>query len=276
MNNLYNDMMLNKDFNTQIFFGKKIYYESEHNIVSENAINSIWSISNATHIQSNITEIYKEKKYLIVIHDIQSYKHADFIINYSKLNIEAIKLSNKLSSELFNKILYLPPFIFALEFNKNQKRNINVITTFINISDNVPLRKNLLNNLKINNINHTNYNNIFCKNSLCELYDNTKILINIHQTPYHHTLEEFRILPALSRGVVIISEISPLINLLPYYDYIIWTTYDNVIKTVKNTIQNYDKIYSNFFGNKSKLFQILNKLNKESLDNINLVAKNSR
>ena len=120
----------------------------------------------------------------------------------------------------------------------------------------------------MNNILFTNVNNIFEKNKLCEIYDNTKIIINIHQTPHHHTLEEFRLIPALSRGVVIISEIVPMKELLPYHDYIIWTTYDNIIQTVKDTINKYDFYHNKFFGKDSNLNNILTDLNNNSLKNI--------
>ena len=94
------------------------------------------------------------------------------------------------------------------------------------------------------------------------------MLINIHQTPHHHTLEEFRLIPALSRGIVIISEIVPMKELLPYHDYIIWTTYDNIIETLKDTINKYDFYHNKFFGDKSSLNNILTDLNNNSLKNI--------
>lgn len=267
MNNSPINMVLNKNFNLESLREKNVYWELEHNIVSEDAINSVWSIENAFKSQGNVKEIYKNKNYLVVINDIQSYRDADYVINYSELNIEHIRLSNKLDSHMLNKMLYLPPLMFDIDFNRNKARTNSVITTFRNT--NVPLRRDLLNNLKSSNIEFKNFNNVFCEHKLRELYDNSKILINIHQTPYHHTLEEIRILPALSRGMVVISEISPLSDMLPYSDYIIWTTYDDVIQTVKDTIKNYASIYKAIFINKSpSLYRVLNDLNEQSLNTL--------
>lgn len=80
-----------------------------------------------------------------------------------------------------------------------------------------------------------------------DIYRNTKILINIHQTIYHHTFEEIRCLPALFNGVIVISEISPLHKLIPYNELIIWCEYDNIFEKTKEVLDNYEKYYSLIF-----------------------------
>ena len=99
---------------------------------------------------------------------------------------------------------------------------------------------------------HTNICDCFESEKLKELYKNTKILINVHQTEHHDTLEELRILPALLCGVIVISEYSPLYKEVPYYDYIVWSSYENMIPTVKDVLNNYESYYNKIFGN-SKL-----------------------
>jgi hypothetical protein len=47
-------------------------------------------------------------------------------------------------------------------------------------------------------------------------------LIKIHQHDDYNTCEELRILPALLSNVIVISEVSPLIEYIPYKDHIIW------------------------------------------------------
>ena len=91
-----------------------------------------------------------------------------------------------------------------------------------------------------NGFQFLNVNNCFIKNDLQNLYKNTKILINIHQTEHHHTFEELRVLPALQCGVIVISENSPLSELVPYNDYIIWTSYDKILEKTIEIINNYD------------------------------------
>lgn len=258
---MLNDLMLNKDFNLNSNYEKyNLFFQVEHNLVLKEGR----SIKN--NIVGNVKSIYNNDNYLVRIVNLENYDNYDYIIEYSLLNIENIKCSNKFSKQFIDKILYLPPFVYDINFCFDNKRHINVLTSYIDV--NQPRRKKLFENLYLNNILFTNVNNIFEKNKLCDIYDNTKILINIHQTPYHHTLEEFRLIPALSRGVVIISEIVPMKELLPYHDYIIWTTYDNIIQTVKDTINKYDFYHNKFFGKDSDLNNILTTLNNNSLKNI--------
>lgn len=258
---MLNDLMLNKDFKSNSNYENyKLFFQVEHNLVLKEGR----SIENK--IIGNVKSIYDNDKYLVRIVNLENYDKYDYIIEYSLLNIENIKRSNKFSKQFIDKILYLPPFVYDINFTFNNERNINILTSYIDV--NQPRRKKLFEKLYRNNILFTNVNNIFEKNKLCDIYDNTKILINIHQTPYHHTLEEFRLIPALSRGVVVISEIVPMKELLPYHDYIIWTTYDNIIETVKDTIKNYNFYHNKFFGDKSSLNNILSDLNNTSLKNI--------
>ena len=253
--------MLNKDFKLNSNYEKyNLFFQVEHNLVLKEGR------SIKKKIVGNVKSIYNNDKYLVRIVNLENYDKYDYIIEYSLLNIENIKRSNKFSKQFIDKILYLPPFVYDINFTFNNERNINILTSYIDV--NQPRRKKLFEKLYRNNILFTNVNNIFEKNKLCGIYDNTKILINIHQTPYHHTLEEFRLIPALSRGVVVISEIVPMKELLPYHDYIIWTTYDNIIETVKDTIKNYDFYHNKFFGDKSSLNNILSDLNNTSLKNI--------
>tara|TARA_Y100000768_G_C23951829_1_gene670616 strand:+ start:925 stop:1749 length:825 start_codon:yes stop_codon:yes gene_type:complete len=255
------DVLLNKDFKLNANYEKyNLFFQLEHNLVLKEGIN----IKNI--IIGNVKSIYNNDKYFVRIVNLENYDKYDYIIEYSLLNIENIKRSNKFSKQFIDKILYLPPFIYDINFTFKNERNINVLTNYTNV--NQPRRKKMFEKLYRNNILFTNINNVFEKNKLRDIYDNTKILINIHQTPYHHTLEEFRLIPALSRGIVIISEIVPMKELLPYHDYIIWTTYDNIIETVKNTITKYDFYHTTFFGDKSSLFNVLKGLNNNSLKNI--------
>ena len=130
-----------------------------------------------------------------------------------------------------NKHIYLSPNLYEkLHININN-RNIQSLTTFINTDE--PRRKKLLDKLSQSKLNHINKSNCKYKKRLKELYQDTKVLINIHQTPHHDTFEELRCLPALQNGVIVISERSPLNHLIPYNDLIIWTDYENIINKTK-------------------------------------------
>ena len=196
--------------------------------------------------------------YLVRIDNYDHLNHSNIIIDYSNPNIYNVKTVPKYDS-FSKKHIYISSSIYEPCFLK-ENRNITSLTTFININE--PRRAVLLKNMENENIQHININNCFKENEMQPILKNTKIIINIHQTPHHHTFEELRVLPALECGVIVISEKSPLTELIPYADLIIWTSYDDIIQKTKEVINNYD-----FFHN--KIFSIENINRLRSLRNIN-------
>jgi hypothetical protein len=210
--------------------------------------------------------------YTVRICNFKQLNKADIIIEYSNPNIINIKESTLFDS-FYQKIIYIAPLLFDnLTINNNNIKNINCLTTFINIYE--PRRLSLLNNISNNNICHLNVNNCFDYNDLQKLYKNTKILINIHQTDHHHTCEELRILPALQYGVIVICEESPLKEYIPYNQYILWCDYDNLIEKIKYVKENYDEIYKQIFIN-SNIKKDLDLLQENNIQNLyNRIIKN--
>jgi hypothetical protein len=70
-------------------------------------------------------------------------------------------------------------------------------------------------------------------------------------------MEELRLLPALLRGLVIVSEETPLIQHIPFSDFIIWSSVEDLPAKVADAITNYDSYFKKFFGPKSTLPCIL-------------------
>jgi hypothetical protein len=91
------------------------------------------------------------------------------------------------------------------------------------------------------------------------VYKNSKVLVNVHQTDHHHTFEELRVLPALLNGVIVVSEDVPLKEKIPYSDYIVWASYDNIAQTVKDVSNNYEYYFNKIFTN-SKLMECIKKM----------------
>ena len=226
----------------------KICINYEHTLVKEGGR----SVKNGTPFGK--IKYNKNKNYFVRIDQFQHLNTSDIIIDYSYPNIVNVKQSG-LFNDFSNKHIYIPPTLYNnLHININN-RNIQSLTTFININE--PRRKKLLENIGKSTLNHSNINNCFDKNKLQELYQNTKILINIHQTLHHDTFEELRCLPALQNGVIVVSEKSPLSNLIPYNNLIIWTDYENIIDKTKYVLKNYEEYYNNIFTKKN-----IDKLNK--------------
>jgi hypothetical protein len=129
-------------------------------------------------------------------------------------------------------------------------------------------RKELLNTISNEKIKHINISDCFDKTKLQNIYKNTKILINIHQTPHHHTFEELRVLPALECGVIVISEKSPLNEIIPYNDLIIWANYGDIINKTKEVIDNYNFFHDAIFSIKNiNVLCNLPKINYDTLHN---------
>jgi hypothetical protein len=118
-------------------------------------------------------------------------------------------------------------------------------------------------------MNYRNVNSCYSKESLLEQYSQTKILVNVHQTDHHHTFEELRVLPALRRGVIVISETVPLIDKIPYSDYIIWTEYEHLTETVKEVQSNYEYYHNVIFGDGS-LRELMHNMEAENEHNMHL------
>ncbi len=182
--------------------------------------------------------------YFIRLNDEEKMLNKNIMIDYSIPNIENIH-SHEKYKELYQKMCYVSPMIFS-DFNfQKENRDIPLLTSFIHIHE--PRRFHLLNELKKHHLQNHNIHSVFDKNELKKILCKTKIIINIHQTDYHHTFEELRCLPALLCGTLIISEYSPLSELIPYKDYIIWTSYEDMIPTIKDVLQNYDSYHQKIF-----------------------------
>jgi hypothetical protein len=211
----------------------------------------------------NINSIDGEK-YLVRICNFDILNNSDIIIDYSNPNIYNVKSCPKYSF-FSKKHIYISSSVYNPYFIK-ENREILTLTTFINTEE--PRRKNLLVNMNNEKIFNININNCFEKNHLQNILKNTKILINIHQTSHHDTVEEFRVLPALECGVIVISEKSPLIELIPYSNLIIWADYDDILYKTKEVINNYTYFHDKIFTRENiKLLDNLNKINYDVLEN---------
>jgi len=190
------------------------------------------------------------EKYLVRIDQFENLNNSDIIIDYSIPNIHNVQTCLKYKN-FSDKHIYISSSIYEPYFT-TPNRNIITLTTFINTNE--PRRAEILNKLK----GHTNINNCFNKTELQNILKKTKILINIHQTPHHHTFEELRVLPALECGVVVISERSPLNELIPYNNLIIWADYDNIIEKTREVIEKYDFYHNEIFSaeNKHLLYEL--------------------
>ena len=106
----------------------------------------------------------------------------------------------------------------------------------------------------------SSYKNFMGIEDLLPIYLDSKILINVHQTNNHLTIEEQRILPALMCGMVVISEDGPFRETIPYQEYIIWCSYEELEDKAQEVLDNYDYYFNKIHGPESKLKDVLYKM----------------
>lgn len=216
----------------------RIKYNFEHTLVRQGGRHTGGAPIGIIHDDTNDTP------YLVRIGNYEYLNYSDIIIDYSIPNIHNVKES-KLFSSFSKKHIYIAASLYE-PYSIKGLRSITTLTTFINTNE--PRRQELLYTIKNKGIEHKNVNNCFDKKALETLYKDTKILINIHQTPDHHTFEELRVLPALQCGVLVVCEKSPLSELIPYNDYIIWADYGSILDKVQEVISSYDMYFNMIFA----------------------------
>jgi hypothetical protein len=231
----------------------KIGIQCEHTIVKQGG-RSVQDVVFGT-IQ------HKEGVYLIRIDNFEYYNELDFVIEYSLPNITNIS-TNHVFDDYLKKVLYISPTLYPIDLDfKERHRIINMFTIPEDVQDR---RIKFINLLDENSITYDMVTDCFNRECLLNLYRETKILLNVHQTEHHHTFEELRVLPALMNGVIIISEETPLKEKIPYSDYIIWSEFEEIPSKIKEVSENYEYYHKKLF-NDGNLKRILDKMIKNNI-----------
>ncbi len=198
----------------------------------------------------------KGETYLCRVTKAHQLPKVDVIAEYNLPNIINIKTCGAFPPEICERLVYAPPLPFPY-YNEAGGRGINLLTNFVNTAE--PRRARIMERL----YPLPGYQNVqsgYDLPSMRAMYRGAKIVLNSHQTRYDHTIEEFRVLPALSQGCVIVSEDVPLRTEIPYHEYIIWCTYEDLPAVAAETLENYDEIFQRVHGPQSRLPELLNSL----------------
>ncbi len=218
----------------------KIDVQYEHTLVKEGGR----SVTNIIH--GNVR--HENGYYLVRIINFDRYNSMDIVMDYSLSNIFNIRDSGKFN-DFAPKVVYVPPTLYGMNFDNAHRKDVLALFG----GDNSPRRAFILENLRIP---YNKVTDCFSHDGLLELYRKSRIMVNVHQTDHHHTFEELRVLPAIMNGVLIVSEDSALMEKVPYHEYVIWSTYDDLIKTTQRVSENYGYYYNKVFGD-GKLRKIL-------------------
>eukprot|EP01035_Chromulina_nebulosa_P004360 gene4360-5970_t len=231
-----------------------IFFEDEHVLVAEGG-----KVIPPGTSKGNIATYDKTSAYLVRIECVECYKSVDIVLDYSLLNMENIRLSGLFNDDFVGKSTYAPALPFTYDpFYKNHS-NGELINTAYSRSGG---RRSQITNQIFKMLDNKGVYNMYFESLPWYManLDNLKILLNVHATDFDHTLEEFRVLPALLRGVVVVSEWVPLYHLLPYKDYIIFERYDKLAEKVLEVANNYESYREKFFGPHSKLNETIHRM----------------
>ncbi len=258
-----------------------ILLSTEHNLV---AMNSLHFISGRIPVIND-----PKQTYLVRLSDEFWYQNAHVVIEYSKANIENIVTSGHYSNEFISRLVYVPSLPFQFDPNRSKLRKIDIMTCVKLLSgDGHDRRKITLSALRENINNQKNKvikenSSILMENvsfrNLTEfqaLLDSAKVILNVHQTDFHHTFEEFRVLPALLRGVVVVSEEVPLAHTFPLHEYVIFTPYHNLVEKTLEVLEKYEFYREKFFGPLSKFNETIIKLKVDSYNQFESVITEKR
>jgi hypothetical protein len=206
---------------------------------------------------------FNDKQYTVNMEMFNDFKDNDIIFDYSKPNIKNIEISG-LYPEFLPKLQYVSACVYKNVNAAQLTKTIDTLTLFADISISARREQKLQ---EINALLDTHRNETNCfEEELKTLLGNTKILINIHNSDYANTFEEVRVLPALQQKVLVVSEVSPLTELVPFGPMIIWSTYDNIVQKTKEVLDNYDTYHSQIFTEQN--INMLNNLHSQNSVNI--------
>lgn len=184
--------------------------------------------------------------YLVRVADFDTLNACDLVIEYSRANIENLRRSTRFDA-FQRRVVCIAPILYppaslqaASQTSANspapRPRSRPAITLFADTTQ--PRRARFLADARAANLPLRNVRRTFDADALAALYRDTRVLVNVHQTDHHHTLEELRVLPALLCGVLVVSEDVPLRETVPYARFIVWAKYGELVATVREVLAN--------------------------------------
>ena len=182
--------------------------------------------------------------YLVRIAGYEQLRGFDCVFEYSLPNLANISSCPQFTDYLVRTV-YVAPLIVPRGGPAGGRRS-GAVTTFHDSHQ--PRRKAILDRCQRQKVRVRNVTGIFDAQRLERLYGSVQVLVNVHQTDHHDTLEELRVLPALLCGAVIVSEDVPLRTAVPYHRFVIWADYDGIPEAVRATLADYDAHRRRIFG----------------------------
>ena len=219
---------------------KTVFFQVEHNLVLPGG-RSVGPDDPLGPVPS----LYGDgQRYHVRVVRKEQYYRSDIVVEYNVPNVVNITSSGIFPEEVVRKIVYAPSLPWRYE--PAHRRDLAIVSN-VNI-EGEPRRLEMLRRLGERCLEFQNVQHGYDLDAVRQLYARTKILVNFHRTWHHHSVEEFRILPALSQGCVVISEDVPLRTSIPYHEHVIWCSYDELPSVARRVLGDYDTHYQRIHG----------------------------
>lgn len=217
---------------------RRIDFQIEHTLVKPDAQDSIGAPTSRTPLPDG------SGHYLARLLHRAHFESCDLVVDYSAANLAHLKAAGGFDVYL-GKAILISPLLFAPDFSLG-KRDRAPITLFSDAQRG--RRKQFLDAAERRGLGIRNVKRSFDADHLQRVYRRSRILVNVHQTEHHDTLEELRILPALLCGVLVISEDVPLKAHIPYARFVIWARYDELPETIAKVEAEYAVWHARIFS----------------------------
>lgn len=195
---------------------------------------------------SNILQNFTKKVYFL---NIEQLSHEDYYKYFRNLpiHLEIIDYSEEnipYHQNIYKNSFLLSP-IFIYDFKKI--KNIDILSI-----DNNDYRKSILNKINLHNKYKIEFINNTYGKERDNLYNRTKVYINIHCSSKHNTMELIRIINLLYNNVIVITQKSIFDKLLfVKNNLIICNNEEELEKYTLDILDNYKYYYNLFFNNES-------------------------
>lgn len=225
-----------------------VHFLTEPTLVLPQGVQEFWYISETPSIYNS------SQMYIGQLIDRNLYKFFDVVvINHADNGLNDIRFINKVTY-----VPSFPPKHLHQHQHHQQQPTGKLIVVFYHLL--LPNRIRTLvaemraQNLDVIAINASEINTV---HNLTRILDDTKVLLNIHQSDYNHMFDDQFVLPALLRNVLVISEISVNEASVPYKMYVTWCKIHEMVAMTNNMINNYQTEYTKVHGLDSKKGQLL-------------------
>ena len=249
------DVVFSESLSESSDVSRTLAVNAEHTVVAEGSSESI----DAPHYHAQ----YNSRKYHVRLLSAKRIaRRATALLDYSAANVAHVAESG-LYPEVSLRHRYVASAIFGnapLTLHTGTRKH-DSLSTFVTAEN--PRRGPFLAKMPTTHINETG---VWGREALRALYMETKVLTNVHQTNFHRTPEELRILPALLCGVIVVSEPVPLEHTVCYRNAVIFEELEDIPRRVREVLENYDEWHARLFNKENvKILTRLHDQNRETI-----------